>query len=156
MSDARKLDEALDAVRDEGAGRHSTLWVYMHDHHDTVVRRIEGGASYKELAIAFGRLGLRDKKGNVADHSTVRQTWWRVNKFVAERRAKSPPPKPPRREWPLGPGEIAPGVRPVAQPSEPSTGVTGPVTPAAESPLKAMFAEHDRRARPWIPTTERK
>lgn len=145
MTKGPNIDEFLDAVRDEGVGPHSPLWVYMHDNHDDLARRIEGGTTFTELTAAFERMGKGDRNGNVASYHVVYQTWGRVKRLVADQRAKTPSPKPPKREWPLGPGEIAPGVRPVAQPPAPATAVSSaPVR--MDGVLDELGAQ-----RPWMP-----
>ena len=75
----RKLDQSAD---------HSTLFHFMVDKHDSMVVRANGGRMrWTDLCVTFASLGLTTREGEPADERNARQTWYRVRKDVAQKRA---------------------------------------------------------------------
>ena len=77
----RKLDQSAD---------HSTLFHWMVEHHDNMVARANGGRMrWTDLCVTFASLGLTTREGEPPDEMNARQTWYRVRKDVAQKRANA-------------------------------------------------------------------
>lgn len=137
------LERALEAL--DAGGRRSPVYYWMRKNYDALSRKLSGTRpSWSALAAFFRDNGIHDRTGKPPSAKIVGQTWARLLKDM-RRRPPVRDPKPPRREWPLAPGEIAPGVRPVAQPPAPATAVSSaPVR--MDGVLDELGAQ-----RPWMP-----
>jgi len=69
---------------------HSTLFHWMVEHHDSMVASANGGRiRWTDLCVTFTQLGLKTREGEPPDERNSRQTWYRVRKVVAEKRART-------------------------------------------------------------------
>jgi len=74
-----KLDRSAD---------HSPLFHFMVEQHDSMVARANGGRMrWTDLCVTFASLGLTTREGEPPDEMNARQTWYRVRKAVAQKRA---------------------------------------------------------------------
>lgn len=108
MSEATALkagrDQTLARVLAAGRsddGRHSTLFRWLHENHDTLVAEFaKRPPRWVALVLEFAEAGLTDRRGKAPTCHGARQTWLRVRRAVAQerrtappaRRAKAPPP----------------------------------------------------------------
>jgi hypothetical protein len=99
----------------------STLFHWMHEHHDELVAAAAGHRMrWKALTARLAEAGLRDATGKPATERTARETWYQVRRVVAKRRAAQAalhsatnPTSPPQADTHRMPSKTAPGRRPI-------------------------------------------
>lgn len=79
----------VDVLRQAATMRRSSLYVWMMSNHDTFKAVVEEAVrpDWQGLADTFGAQGLRDGDDKPPSSEGTRQTWWRVRKAMAARRA---------------------------------------------------------------------
>ena len=150
----RKLDQSAD---------HSPLFHFMVEQHDSMVARANGGRMrWTDLCVTFVQLGLTTREGEPPDERNSRQTWYRVRKHVAQKRAEAArqAARAPAARTLLpsaSPRERVPIEYPRPQPLPPKPAApSGPVPPTDGTPgqsradatiarMKRHFAERDGR-----------
>ncbi len=72
----------------EQSADRSTLFYWMSEHHDDLIAKAKGRKlRWVELCVTFAGLGLTNQHGEIATERTARETWYKVRKTVARKRA---------------------------------------------------------------------
>jgi hypothetical protein len=94
--------------------RQQVLFDWMRSHHDDLAAELARDRGRWDQALqVIADLKLVDDRGNPPTRDTIVRTWKRVRDDVVAARAKQ---EAARSAQALAPGEVAPGVRAVAQP----------------------------------------
>lgn len=133
MSADKEFSRVSKAAK-ESRGLRSNMFVWMERRYEAMAKDIAlNGPRWKARAEVLAELGVVDGSGNPPTEVTARTTWSRVASKMRRKRPRVSPvdePLPPSRYIPpLQPGEIAPGVRPVAAEPPPAAAVPPPQHP---------------------------
>ncbi len=87
MSKKRQDVEAIVGYLQQGPDRSPLFW-WLAEHHDALMEAKDGKPiRWGPLAVRLASFGLTDREGKPATPETVRLTWKRVRKFVADQAA---------------------------------------------------------------------
>jgi hypothetical protein len=93
----------LSALADAAMTRRSPLYTWMMVNHDAFNAIVKEAVrpNWAKLAEEFANNGLTDGEGKPPTDECTRQTWWRVRKAVAARRAAAAKRTPPKTAQPV-------------------------------------------------------
>lgn len=87
MSKKRQDVEAVISYLQQGPDRSPLFW-WLTEHHDALTEANDGKPiRWGPLAACLASFGLTDREGKAASPETVRLTWKRVRRFVADQAA---------------------------------------------------------------------
>ena len=156
MSKKRQDVEAVISYLQQGPNRSPLFW-WLAEHHDALMEANDGKPiRWGPLALRLASFGLTDREGKPATPETVRLTWKRVRKFVADQAAaklardqthRMQPSRLPAtwRPTPAAPPPSPLGVAQSAIAPAPATNTQEPTTEELITGLRRVMLERSGR-----------